>query len=316
MLFVRASLLVLVALLSFVAPAQAADDPVTRFCGPQPKNDAQHTAPVEVAHRLLDRVLTTRKRVFRAYRHQYNENRERIIKRNKRLPKEQHLPIPPPRSDEELAAADDYKQRERIAHAAPADEQKARQRLEAATAKVAKSEQRYQTCREGILTRIRMAPQRSAEEIRKRPAKQRLREEQLRLDQLKRTYLAMIESKRKDKDAMAPVLSAAICGHKNREKALERQERTLKRQAKLAGTDPSADIANLRERKEDHHLEIIELKRDLKIFKARAKRCRGALAPLVQCIESHLQSPERLPPSCSGFTTELELIGYAKRAWD
>ncbi len=296
--------------------AQAGDDPITRFCGPEPKADPQHGAPVKVAQRLLDRILTTRQRVFTAYRHEYNQNREQIIRRNKRLPKSQHITPPPPRSDDELRAMDDYRERERKAHASPADEQIAQQRLAEEVAKVDAAEARYQSCRQGILERIRLAPNQNADEIRKRPSSQRLREEQQRLDELKINYLTMIETKRKDRGTMTPILSAAICGHKNRKRALQEQERTVKRQAKLAGTDPSSDLQRLREQQEDHGLEIIELNRDLKIFHSRAQRCAGALAPLVQCIESQLQTPSPLPPSCKGFETELELIGYAKRPWD
>jgi len=298
------------------ALSHAADDPITRFCGPEPKSDAQHGAPVKVAQRLLDRILTTRKRVFDAYRREYNQNREQIIRRNKRLPKKQHIVAPPPRSDDELRAMDAYRERERKAHAGPADEQIAQQRLAEEVAKVDSAEARFQTCRQGILDRIRLAPNQNADEIRKRPAPQRLREEQQRLDELKQAYLSMVETKRKDRATMTPILSAAICGHKNRKRALQEQEHTIKRQAKLAGTDPSSDLTRLREQQEDHGLEIIELNRDLKIFRARVQRCGGAIAPLIQCIESHLQNPTPLPPSCASFATELELIGYAKRPWD
>lgn len=298
------------------ASSTAAADPVTRFCGSAPRTDTARTAPIKVAQRLLTRLLTTRARVFKAYKHQYEKNRTRIITRNKKLPKKQHLPVPVKLTDGELKETEQYKKRIAKAHASPADEEAARARLEAEESNLRKAQLAYEVCGTAIIDRIKAAPKRPAEALMNIPADKRLAEEIQRLAQLKAAYLESLETKRKDKKTMAPILSAAICGHKRRIKTVDGEIRNIKRRSKLAKTDPSADIEALKERREEHLLEIVELKRDIRLFKSRAKRCRRMRkSELVGCLEQFLGAPNRIPALCKPFSVELELLGYAKRPW-
>ena len=308
--------LLLFVLVPLTAQAKGPSDPVTKFCGVEPKRDPGHNAPIKVQERLLNRLLTTRGRVFRAFKHNYESNRTRIIRRNKKLPKSQHLPVPPAKTDDQLRAMDDYKRKEDKAHASPAKEAQLKAKLGKEVAKRNSAQKVFEACRDRILTRIRTAGSKSAEAIRKIPAAKRLKEERQRLDQLREQFLAMLESKRKDKKTMVPIISASICAHKNLKRQTDRELKALERET--GARDLSAEIQAATERREEHALEVTELKRDLKLMKARPKRCGRSLRPLVGCIEAHRRTAARpIPPAqCNAFLIELELLGYSKRRWD
>jgi hypothetical protein len=295
--------------------AKGAANPVSRFCGAEPKTDPAQNAEAKRLERLLQRLLTTRARVFNAYRNQYDQNRKRIIERNKKVPKQQRMKVPPVLSDEELRATKEYRRREKTAHASPPEERELQAKLQVEVEKRNRAQKKYNVCSNTILTRMRTAGSKSADQIRKIPADQRLAEESGRLAQLREQHLATMEIKRKDKDVMAPIISASICAHKNLLRETKREIKVLERTSK--SRDVSAELTAANERSEEHALEVTELKRDIKNLRMRAKSCRK-LAPLVKCIENHRRTAGRVVPpvDCKAYLQELELLGYFKQRWD
>ncbi len=311
---IRTIALVLTVLVPSAAAAKASD-PVTRFCGPEPKTDVAAMGPVKVAERLLARVLETRGKVFKAYRTEYFEDRKVILARNKRLPKSQHLPVPPARTDEDLKKMKVYNKRIKKAHASLEDETAARKKLDGELAKLQGTNAVYRKCRSRILDRIRTASSKRAAVLLKIPAKKRLLEEIRRLGHLKSQYLQMLEVNRKDPKVMVPIVSASICAHKSMGRDLSGEIRAIKRQAKITKRNSEEDVAALDERREELSLEIIELRRDLKIFGGRQARCGRKQAALSTCIKADRKSPGSKPPSCASFAMELQLLGYSERRW-
>ncbi|MBT8496486.1 MAG: hypothetical protein KJO07_25790 [Deltaproteobacteria bacterium] len=313
---VRALIIISSLLVPGLGLAQSAPDPVTKFCGAEPVKDPAQNAGIKRQERLLNRLLTTRSRVFRAYRNQYDRNRQRIINRNKKLPKQQHMAVPPALSDDELRAKKEYRSRESKAHASPAEEKRLQARLQVEMDKRTRAQRSYEGCRRGILQRMRLAASMSAEAIRKIPDSKRLAEERKRLAELREQHLAMLVVRRKDKGVMRPIISASLCAHNNLKKEASREIRVLQRESK--NRDVSSELAAASERREEHALEITELKRDIKLHRIRAQRCGRKLRDLVRCVESHRRTAGRaVPPiQCKGLHIELELLGYYKRRWD
>jgi len=314
MAMTRATTILLALLVPALAYAKSGDQ-IVQNCGPEPKIDPSAKAPIQVAERLLDRVLKTRAKVFRAFSSEYRADRARIIKRNKRLPKSQHLPVPAEKNDEELRRMPKYLKRIKVAHASSADEAAAQKKLAAELAKLSGKNRKYHSCRDAIVKRIRSAPTQTRAALLRINLRKRLREENARLLKLKRLHKDMLAINRTDKNVMTPVISAAICANKDLQRLIDREVRTVSRQSKLASRDASEEIAVLEERKEDLKLEIIELRRDIKNMRGRQTRC-GKSAALITCIKDERQSPKSNPPTCRNFGMELELLGYKQLTWE
>jgi hypothetical protein len=290
------------------------DAQVYRFCGQEPNIDPAKTEPVKVVERLLSRVYSTRKTVFRSYRQEYDRNRQQIIKRNKRLPKSQQMPVPPTMTDAELKASTEFKTRSQRAHAGVQDEASAKQRIEAAKMTLARHQATYLSCKVKIEDRMRTAPTKSADELLKIPTRQRLAEEKQRLVQLAQMRKEELNAMRQEPALMAPILSAAVCAHQTLNKEIKREMRQVKKAARKSGEDATAKLEELTEAKQDHDLDIVELKRDMKRMKIRQQRCRGKqLKSLVECITAKIRTPNITPEKCKvGFGDELELLGYSE----